>query len=146
MVWFVPFTTLKYELFAVVLILFFKKSVLSLKIEFSRKSLIGAPRWLKIHQQVEFEQNKIYTIMDFIPLNPKSPKTLLNLIIGRDVDGEVRMKMRNENDVLTMLDRDLLTCLKSIQTTYPKKMNLYSNNCYNFTVFAAKFVESNYNN
>ena len=84
-------------------------------------------------------------LMDYIPLRPREPETLVNMILGRNVPGEVRIKLCkdatcNNRNIIDLDVNGFLSKAKALQKEYDKDMNLFSNNCMHFTDYAARYM------
>ena len=99
-----------------------------------QKPLIGAPRWLALHQAIEFtdgEDGERFC-MDFIPMDATSPETLKRLITLGSVAGEVRLFAADAGNV----EASILAKARRLQSEYPKELHLVKNNCMTFVKFA----------
>jgi hypothetical protein len=97
------------------------------------------PQWLRLHVLVRLEDDDCGAVLvDFVPLNPTSKDTLVSLLAGRSVPGEIRVRrLRDVADNVIDSERLRLSeeFLKEISSSYDNRLNLYSNNCLNFALF-----------
>lgn len=113
--------------------------------------------FLKLHHLVLLSnpnvERSVY-IIDFSPVNQTNTSTLKNLIMGKTVPGELRIRylknatIQDDDKILDMIDsRDKFVAtkdkriqeiLEKIQTWNETEMNMYTRNCQHFSKFAIK--------
>lgn len=129
---------------------------------------------LKQHHLVLLSKNDDVYSIDFTPVDQRDhPKSLLNLLFGKDVAGEIRLRcikninIYEEEKIMTIWDNSLTepeSRALSISTYYSIKdeqikevvdkliswksdknqtMNLYVRNCQHFSGYAKKIIATN---
>jgi hypothetical protein len=113
--------------------------------------------FLKLHHLVLLSnpnvERSVY-IIDFSPVNQTNTSTLKNLIMGKTVPGELRIRylknatIQDEDKILDMIDsreksvatkdKRIQEILEKIQTWNETEMNMYTRNCQHFSKFAIK--------
>ena len=103
-------------------------------------ALISGPSWLTIHRAIELTTtpssiSSSKVIVDFIPADATNPQTLISLIIGQSVPGNIRINTNTNtnNDSNDDSNDDFINNLNEYIKTCDTTLNLYNNNCYSFT-------------
>lgn len=107
--------------------------------------LVGGPTFLKLHHAAIFESvakpgnNVQYQLMDYLPVSPEKPSTLLKLLSGNSVSGMIRSKkvsswpvhaVATEPPIIVSVD---LTELEGyLKETYDMRLLLLRNDCRTF--------------
>ena len=131
-------------------------SLLVPKVHLCISPLIGGPRFLPLHFQLvvteeEYDEvNNYYTVLDFIPQNATEPSTLLSLVTGKSVPGELRCFQKSNKIPIQSNNRLILQTWKvpnlsssmidSVPTWYQEQytsnLHLLQNNCASFAFLA----------
>lgn len=124
-------------------------------------SILNFAPFLKLHHVVVlWDSNEMYTI-DFSPINQPNPRTLLNLILGKNVPAETRIRKientsftneeiikdwngQNSQNIFDLTNKtfekiqnkDLKEIITKLRSW--KSMNLYNQNCQHFSSFTKK--------
>ena len=119
------------------------------KVHLCISPLIGGPRFLPLHFQLVTEEYDCNTVLDFIPQNAREQSTLISLMTGKSVPGELRCfqkskKIPIQNSRLILQSWELPglspTMIYSIPTWYQEQysshLNLFQNNCATFVLAA----------
>lgn len=125
-------------------ILFFLlvSSKFSLRTRIIKTAILNFAPQIKQHHIVVIEEyNRMLYAADFTPINQSSPETLCNLVLGRDVPAEVRVKYITNTDFYN--DDGIIKqwlqkpCIPSpfsqIDSWNASTMNLYTHNCQHFS-------------
>jgi len=102
-----------------------------------------APNVKQHHIVIVEEYNRILYAIDFTPIDQSEPKTLLNLILAKNVPAEIRVKYITNTDFFDddrIFDQWLSKpCIQSpfhsIERWNASYMNLYTHNCQHFSCF-----------
>jgi hypothetical protein len=102
-----------------------------------------APNFKQHHIVVVEEYNRILYAIDFTPIRQSDPKTLLNLILAKNVPSEIRVKYITNTDFFDddrIFDQWLSKpCIQSpfysVERWNASYMNLYTHNCQHFSCF-----------
>ena len=102
-----------------------------------------APNFKQHHIVIVEEYNRILYAIDFTPKNQSSLETLTNLVLGRDVPAEVRVKYITNTDfyndegiIKQWLDKSCIpTPFPQIENWDSQTMNLYTHNCQHFSSY-----------
>lgn len=101
--------------------------------------------------------NGIY-ILDFSPINQTSTKTLVNLLLAKNVPGEIRLRnikefdffenddkiinfwshMKTSDNLTSINDEEVQQKIAYIMQMWNPRMNLYTHNCQHFSRFVQK--------
>jgi hypothetical protein len=136
---------------------YFSVFVDSLRTRIIKTAIIHFAPSIKQHHIVIVEKyNRILCAVDFSPINQSDLRTLADLVLGRDVPAEVRVKNIIGVDFYDddgIVDQWLLgssIASGSLSTTFPElrtwngtTLNLYTHNCQHFSAFMSG---SYYNN
>jgi len=96
---------------------------------------------IKLHHIVLVKKEKLLAI-DFTPMNQSNTKTLLKLLVGKNVPAEIRIRsisnwslsewsVSNGNSLLNTTE--ILNEICKINETQWTYMNLYNHNCQHFS-------------
>ena len=117
--------------------------------------------FLKLHHLVLFSnpsvERSVY-IVDFSPVNQTDTSTLKNLVMGKNVPGELRIRylknatIHDDEKILDIIDsrekyvatkdKRIQKIIEKIQTWNETDMNMYTRNCQHFSKFAIKKMRS----
>ena len=132
---------MKFILFYTVFISFFY-CIYSLSVDYRQfifrfKPLIGGPQFLPVH--IMIYNRDVNVEMDFIPINATCPQNNINLILGKNVRGNVR-HLNKATNIINIKEQNFIDY---ITATYNiDNLNLYKNNCYHFAYhFVKKSIE-----
>lgn len=148
--------------------------VCKLQMRIMKTSILNFLPQLKQHHLVLLSKNDDVYSIDFTPVDDRTrSKTLLNLLFGKDVAGEIRLRcikdtnVYEEEKIMTIWDNSLTepeSRALSISTYYSIKdeqikevvdkliswksdknqtMNLYVRNCQHFSGYAKKIIATN---
>ena len=115
---------------------------------------------IKMHHIVLLSNNPcngIY-ILDFSPINQTSSKTLMNLLLAKNVPGEIRLRnikdfdffdnddkiinfwshMKTSDNLASINDKEVQERIAYIMESWKPGMNLYTHNCQHFSKFVQK--------
>lgn len=99
--------------------------------------LIGGPPFLPVHCKVVLHDRYGF---DFVPVNPTSPTTLLQLVTLKSVPGDARIlpskDVQSKDGSLPMLSRAREFC-----TDYSKDLHLIQNNCWAFAYEMIEYIQ-----
>ena len=119
--------------------------------------LVGGPKWLKLHRVVELYSSSTagrestinsapasavpVLVVDFVPKDAQAPLTLLSLVLGRSVPGDIRIRVGGASSIARGTQQqpvvdDTAALLASVQCyvdSSDSTLNLYTRNCYTFT-------------
>ena len=127
----------------------------SIRTRIVKTAVVNFAPSIKQHHVVVIEQhNRILYTADFTPISQSNPRTLLNLVLGKDVPSELRVKFISGVDfhdddgiIEQWLSRPSIVSHSSSSSVFPElrtwngtTMNLYTHNCQHFSAFMSGFV------
>lgn len=149
--------------------------VCKLQMRIMKTSILNFLPQLKQHHLVLLSKNDDVYSIDFTPVNDRTrSKTLLNLLFGKDVAGEIRLRcikdvnIYEEEKIMKIWDNSLteaesralsISTYDSIKDEQIKEvihklfewnldknqtMNLYVRNCHHFSRYAKKIIANNF--
>jgi len=140
------------EPYTVLLLLFYLGFIVnSLRTRIVKTAVVNFAPSIKQHHVVVIEQyNRFLYTLDFTPLSQSNWLTLFDLLLGRDVPSEVRVKFINGVDfhdddgiVEQWLNRPCIlhgsSLFPILRTWNETTMNLYTHNCQHFSSFMGSY-------
>lgn len=117
--------------------------------------LAGAPRFLRLHTAAIFTpQSQIETkspqvvVLDFVPLDATSFRTLSGLLAGKKAPGELRMKQRHFpacafkiGRPCTVAELDIDVMFADLERSFDTDLKLVDNNCWSFVDVVDNYVK-----
>lgn len=99
--------------------------------KFHFQPLIGGPPGLPIH--VAVSSDRMGLVMDFVPVKCNDPESILQMIQGNSVEGNIRIQMMNNvMECSSIKAEDVELFVDDVKRSFSRDMNVYTNNCYHF--------------
>ena len=105
------------------------------EVRFRPSPLIGGPPWLPLHVKLILRQDGRDFLYDFVPLDATDTEVLARLTSLQNVPGEIRSTvLTTKSSKQSTKTDDLVLSAQEYCETYPRELNLLTNNCWTFAI------------